>query len=131
MTRTRTLALATILLLLGLVELVVGLVRAELIQLAAGDLSLLAVGWGTLVEVLGGLTAVLNHGQLVSNLKGYGSPEALALGQVHLLIGVLSWVAGWSVLAFTLVKPRTVAPEPVSIGPDFLVGACCWQRVWG
>ena len=107
MTRFRTLALATLLLLLGLVELVVGLVRGELIQLAAGDLSLLAVGWGTFVEVIGGLGTVLSHGDLVKNLQSYGSPEALAMGQLHLIVGAASWVAGWAVLAVTLVEPKT------------------------
>ncbi len=112
MTRTRTLALATILLLLGLIELLVGLVRAELIQLAAGDLSLLAVGWGTFLEVLGGVGTVLSHGELVKNLKGYGSPEALALGQVHLIVAVVAWIAGWAILAVTLVEPQTAAKVP-------------------
>ena len=72
MTRTRTLAVATIFLLLGLGELMVGLVRGELITLAAGDFSLLAVGWGTVVEVIGGIGTVLGHDVLVSNLKSYG-----------------------------------------------------------
>ena len=112
MTRTRTLALATILLLLGLVELLVGLVRAELIQLAAADLAALAVGWGTFVEVLGGIGTLLSHTQLVENLKSYGSPEALALGQTHLLVGVVSWLAGWVILAFTLVEPKAVEKVP-------------------
>lgn len=102
MTRTRTLALATLFLLLGLVELLVGLVRAELIQLAFGDLSLLVVGWGTFLEVLGGLGTTLGHAELVSNLKSYGSPEALPFAQVHLIIGAVSWILGWTILAFTL-----------------------------
>lgn len=112
MTRTRTLALATVLLLLGLIELLVGLVRAELIALAAGDLSLLAVGWGTFLEVLGGIGTVLGHARLVENLKSYGSPEALGLGQTHLIVGVISWVAGWAILALTLTEPKAVEKTP-------------------
>ncbi len=112
MTRTQTLALATILLLLGLVELMVGLVRGELIALAAGDFSLLAVGWGTFIEVIGGLGTVLSHDELVSNLKSYGSPEALAMGQVHLMLGAIAWVAGWAVMAVTLVQPKAVEKIP-------------------
>lgn len=106
MTRNRTLALATILLLLGFVELLVGLVRGELIQLALGDLSLLAVGWGTFVEIIGGLSTVASHKELVSNLISYGSPEALKMGQTHLIIGAVSWILGWAILAVTLVQPK-------------------------
>ena len=114
MTRTRTLALATIFLLLGLVELLVGLVRSELIQLTAGDLALLAVGWGTFLEIFGGLAAVFGHADLVSNLKSYGSPEALVyLGQWHLVAGAASWVVGWTILAFTLNEPRAIE-KPLS-----------------
>ena len=109
MNRNRTLAVATIFLLLGLVELLVGLVRAELIGLAAGDLSALLIGWGTFVEVLGGVGTLLGHAELVSNLKSYGSPEALALGQVHLVVALVSWITGWAILAFTLVEPKVDA----------------------
>ncbi len=113
MTRKSTLALATILLLLGLIELVVGLMRGELIQLAAGDLSLLAVGWGTVVEVFGGIGTVLSHADLVQNLKSYGSPEALKMGELHLIIGAVAWVVGWVILAITLVAPKSDStPSP-------------------
>jgi lipoprotein-releasing system permease protein len=116
--RPQILALASIFLLLGFVELVVGLVRAELIQLAAGDLALFVVGWGTPVELIGGLGTVLNHGELVSNLKSYGAPEALPnLGQVHLIIGALAWIVGWVILSVTLVKPKLVDAAPsVAVG---------------
>ena len=118
MKRPQTLALASIFLLLGFVELVVGLVRAELIQLAAGDLALFVVGWGTPFELIGGLGTVLNHGELVSNLKSYGAPEALPnLGQVHLIIGALAWIVGWAILSVTLVKPKLADAVPsVAVG---------------
>ena len=113
MTRTRTLALATIFLLLGLAELLVGLVRAELIQLTAGDLALLAVGWGTFLEIFSGLAAVFSHADLVSNMKSYGSPEALVhLGQWHLVAGAAAWIVGWTILAFTLNEPKAVEKPP-------------------
>ena len=108
MTRSRILALATVLLLLGFVELVVGLVRAELIQLAAADLAALTVGWATFVELLGAAATVLTHASLVAGLKLNGVPEALVDGQTHLVVGALAWVAGWVLLALTLKGERAV-----------------------
>ncbi len=116
MTRTRNLALATVFLLLGLVELLVGLERSELLSLAAGDLASALVGWGTFIELPGALGWTLRHAQLVANLKSYGSPEALPLGQVHFAIGLVGWVLGWVILAVTL---RNEQAEPVSFRAVF------------
>ncbi len=71
MTRTRNLSLAAVLLLLGLIELVNGLVRADLIGLAAGDLASLLVGWGPFVAIPGAIDWLL-HGTAVLKASGLG-----------------------------------------------------------
>ncbi|MFZ5443651.1 MAG: FtsX-like permease family protein [Myxococcota bacterium] len=112
MTRTRTLFVAALFLLLGLVELVFGLVQAELLQLA-GDLGLWSIGWGPFVALGNALSGTLHHAELVAQVKAYGSPEALPLGQTHLFIGGAAWLVGWGLLAVTLRNPEA---EPLQLG---------------
>ncbi len=125
MTRTKVLALATVLLLLGLVELLVGLARAELLTLALGDLASVLVGWGTFVELPGALSWTLRHARHVADLKVYGVPGALQLGQLHLGLGIASWLAGWGLLAVTL---RNEQADPVRLRAVFrsLLDSASW-----
>lgn len=101
MSRPRLLALATVLLLVGLVELLVGLARAELLLLSVGNVLNGLVGWGTALEALGALGTVLK-------------PPAVHMagdGTVHFWVGGLAWVAGWAVMAWTL-RGEAPAREP-------------------
>lgn len=113
MTRTRTLALASVLLLLGFVELLVGLVRADLILLSVGDLGLFAVGWGTFLEVLASAGSLLMQTRMAETLRATLGPGAFEAGRIHLILGGLSWIAGWTVLALTLRSPKQV-DKPLS-----------------
>jgi lipoprotein-releasing system permease protein len=101
MSRSRPLALASVLLLVGLVELVVGLVRAQLLEFALGDLLSVLVGWGTPVELLGALGGALRPPAF----------RAQPGGTLHLLVGGVSWALGWAVLAYTL-RGEAQAREP-------------------
>ena len=105
MTRSRLLVVAAILLVLGLTELLVGLVQGEMAQLVAGDLASVLVGWGTFAELFSGVQHLTTRAEFVANLKSYGSPEALHLGAVHLVIGVAAWLVGWGILIVTLRDP--------------------------
>lgn len=101
MSRSRLLALASVLLLVGLAELVVGLVRAELLVPSIGDLLSVLVGWGTVLEGLGALVF-------------FAKPPPLRLlgdGTLHLWVGGLAWAAGWAVMAWTL-RGEAPAREP-------------------
>lgn len=120
MTRTRNLSLAAVLLLLGLIELVNGLVRADLIGLAAGDLASLLVGWGPFVAIPGAIDWLL-HGAAV--LKSSGIGQTLALGQVHLGVGGLLWVAGWALIAVTLRNPDAEAVSVRAAAKSLATGA--------
>ncbi len=104
MTRTQKLAVASVLLLLGFIELLVGLVRAELLPFVLGEWSLGLMGWGFFVDLLTGAGSVLGHAEAVATVKAIGTPSALALGQTHLIVGSLAWVAGWGLLAFTFER---------------------------
>lgn len=112
MTRTRTLAFASVLLLLGLVELLNGLARAELLGFS-GDLAALLVGWGTLLEFPAALAWLAQRGDQIENLKMYGAPDALQLGQAHLGLGLVLWLAGWAVIAVTLQDAKA---RPIEFG---------------
>lgn len=106
MKRTRLLALGTVLTLLGLVELVVGLVRMDVLQLAGGDLAALAVGFGPFVDLLGALGSVLAFPVVTESLAASMPAGAIAAGQVHLVLGGLAWIAGWAIFAVVLRQPR-------------------------
>jgi hypothetical protein len=82
-TRTRNLAVGAVFLLLGLIELVVGLVRADLIEYAGGDLASLLVGWGPFATLPNAIQWTVSHAKMVETLKSYGSAEALQSGQPH------------------------------------------------
>lgn len=107
MKRTRLLALGTVLTLLGFVELVVGLVRMEVLQLAGGDLGALLVGFGPFVDLLGALGSVLAFPVVTESLAASMPAGAIAAGQVHLVLGGLAWIAGWAIFAVVLRQPRT------------------------
>lgn len=115
MTRTQKLAVGSVLLLLGFVELVVGLVRSELLGFVIGEWALAAFGWGTAVDLLAGAGSVIGHAQTVAAVKSMTTPGAFASGQVHLIIGTLAWIVGWALVAFTFEK----APPPPENSPAF------------
>jgi lipoprotein-releasing system permease protein len=103
--RTRLLVVASVLLLLGFVELVVGLSLAELLPLTEGQLGLLFVGWGTFATVPGSVNWLQHRADFVDQLRRYGAPEALPLGQTHLVVGTLLWVVGWAMMIGLLRDP--------------------------
>lgn len=111
MTRTQKIALASVLMLLGFIGLIVGLVRAELIQFVVGEWSLALFGWGHFVGGLTGAGSVVGFDSTVAMIKANATPGALAQGQTALWLGVVSWIAGWAVLAFTFERP-VAAKEP-------------------
>lgn len=111
MTRTQKLAVASVLLLLGLVELLVGLVRADLLAFVLGEWSLALFGWGSALDALLGVGSVIGHDQSVATVKAMTAPGSLALGQTHLIVGAVAWLAGWALLAFTFEKAAP-PPEP-------------------
>lgn len=107
MKRTRLLALGTVLTLLGFVELVVGLVRMDVLRVAGGDLAALVVGFGPLVDLLGALGTLLAYPVVTESLAATMPPGAVAAGQLHVVLGVLAWIAGWAIFAVVLRQPRT------------------------
>ncbi len=112
MKRRQLLAAATFLTLLGLVELVVGLVRMDVMSVAVGDLAALVVGFGPLVDLLSAFGAVLAFPLVTRSLAGSMGPGAIAAGQVHLALGGLAWVAGWILFAVVLRQPRAAGAAP-------------------
>lgn len=112
MKRPQLLALATVLSLLGFVELLVGLVRMDALRLAVGDLAALAVGFGPFVDLLAALGSVLAYPVVVSSLGGTIAPDDFAAGQVHVVVGAALWIAGWAIVALVLRQPKAVAAEP-------------------
>lgn len=111
MKRPQLLALATVLSLLGFVELLVGLVRMDVLRLAIGDLAALAVGFGPFVDLLGALGSVLAYPVVVSSLGGTIAPDDFAAGQVHVVVGAALWIAGWAIVALVLRQPKVEAAE--------------------
>jgi lipoprotein-releasing system permease protein len=103
--RTRSPLIAAPFLLLGLIELVVGLVKAELISLSS-DLLTVLVGWGTFAELPTALALTVRHADAVAQLKASGAPEALSAGLQHFVVGALCWVVGGVVLVVTLADPH-------------------------
>ncbi|MBL8912688.1 MAG: ABC transporter permease [Archangium sp.] len=77
-----------------------------MIQLVAGDLASLLIGWGSFAEIFSALTHLTTLDQFVENLKLYGSPEALHLGTLHLGAGITMWIVGWAILVVTLRDPN-------------------------
>lgn len=102
MTKTRNLVAATVLLLLGLTELVVALSRAELLGEVGGDLALPLVGWGTFLELPVAGVFFAQRDTVMANLATWGVPQAFPLAQTHLIIGLVLWSLGWVVLGLTL-----------------------------
>jgi lipoprotein-releasing system permease protein len=90
--------LSGFLVLLGFGELIFGLVESGLMPF--GSLSLLLVGWGTGIELLGSFFA--NTGTVVS-----------APGSIHLQLGTVLWLLGWGLLAVTFRNqlPQLVPPQ--------------------
>ncbi len=96
----------------GLVELLVGLARAELLGLAGGDLSLAALGLGPFFELLAALGSTAGYAFIVQSLKSSGDGGTVWAGQVHLLLGGVLWLAGWALVAFALRGGPKEAPAP-------------------
>lgn len=112
MKRTELLVTATVLTLAGLAELVNGLVRAELLQLAAGDLFAMLVGWGTPLEVLSALGSTVGHSAIAAALKPAMLAGTLENGQAHLAVGALAWISGWAIFAVVLRQPQAAVATP-------------------
>ncbi|MFO0594246.1 MAG: ABC transporter permease [Myxococcaceae bacterium] len=113
MTRTRTLFPATVALLAGLSELVVGLARAELLPIAGGELAAVLVGWGTFLEPVIALIGTLT-GSVRETATMFGAPAALADGMVHLEVGAALWVLGWALMAVGLRNPEAKPLQPMA-----------------
>jgi lipoprotein-releasing system permease protein len=118
-TRTRALVVATGLILLGLVELVVWLVHADLLSFAVQDLAASLVGWGPFAGLASAVVSGLGYSSMIDALKLTHVPSAFDGGVVHLTIGLCGWVLGWVVFAVGLrgevAEPE--APAPASMGP--------------
>lgn len=111
MNPSRKLVPGAVLVVLGLIELLVGLVRAELLEFSLGELLLGVVGWGPFVVLpSAGARTAQGVDAAVSQLVELGAPKAFADGAWHLAAGALLWLVGWLFLAVTVRNP---AAEPV------------------
>ncbi len=100
MNRKRASVVAVIFLLLGFIELGVGLVRLELIGAAVGDLGALAVGWGVFVKAIASVVGI-------ARFHSAAAPQILeGFGQANVLVGATLWVVGWLMLALTIRSPQ-------------------------
>jgi lipoprotein-releasing system permease protein len=115
--RGRNAVVASVLVAAGAIGLGVAISRAEGWGRAAVELALGAFGWGTFLEALSGLAAVVWR----SGGSG-GSPG------VPLLIGAGLWLVGWALLA------AVIRPSPhgaLAATPSQAVGALLYPRLAG
>jgi len=110
--RTRLLALAAVLALLGLAELVVGLVRMDVLPMALGDLGALAVGFGPLVDLLAAVGTVVAYPVVTASLAGSVTSAGVGSGLVHVTVGGALWLAGWALVALVLRRPKHELTTP-------------------
>ena len=84
--------------------LATALIRAGAVRAAAGELALIAFGWGPLVSVLKGFAAVLdplrNRSAIFSQLPLFAT-------------GVALWALGWALIALG-IRRTTASPSPPS-----------------
>jgi lipoprotein-releasing system permease protein len=118
MNRSRALLLGTVLVAVGLLELLTGLANANLLSVAGPDLLALLVGWGSAVDLLVGVGQAFAYDALVGGLRSGYAPGAFAGGTAHLLVGLVCWAAGWGTFALTLKGPTGPTIERnTSTGP--------------
>ncbi len=98
---------AITLLVVGLVELLVGLWKLDFLPLASGDLALSLVGWGTFVEVLSALGWTFSISALAESFKLTHVAGAFVEGVPHFWVGLSMWVAGLGFIAYGV---RSQAP---------------------
>lgn len=90
--------------LLGGALLAAALGRTQAIARAAGELVLVAFGWGPLVSLLGGLAQVLSQ-------LGRSHPIAVP-GLPLFAAGAVLWTAGWAVIALGIRRLPQAAEQP-------------------
>jgi lipoprotein-releasing system permease protein len=107
---------AITLLVVGLVELLVGLWKLDFLPLASGDLALSLVGWGTFLEVLSALGWTFSISTVAESFKLTHVAGAFVEGVPHFWVGLSMWTLGMGFVAFGV---RSQAPA-VSAQPSAL-----------
>jgi lipoprotein-releasing system permease protein len=110
--RVRLLVPGVVLALGGLCGLLAGLVRADILQLAGGDLPLLLVGAGPFLELLAGVGSTVAFPMMKESLAA-----TLTFGQLHqglpwVQVSLAAWFLGWGLIAASYRAVATAARVP-------------------
>lgn len=108
---------AAALLTVGLVEILVWLVEADLLGFVLGDLAGVLVGWGSFLGLAGAVAGAAGSSAMVDALRLTHASSAFNGGLVHLWVGLAGWVLGCVTLAISLGRtPRVLEPSSPPVG---------------
>lgn len=115
MTRSRALVVGALFGALGLFHITRGLLQANLLEFALGDLLAPLVGWGTLADLAGGIYTAISFDALVDSMQATHLSHYFDEGGRQLGLGLTEWLVGWVWLGWALQQPKPESAAPARI----------------